>query len=185
MKNRTINPDYWVEGYDDYVASISYGKDSLAMLEVIHEYGFPLTHIVTVDVMADEQTSANFEDVEAFKRHADSVILERYGLQVIHLRSEWTYDSAFHRIRQRGANEGKMWGFPMVKGNWCNKLKMQPIQKFKADAIKEGRKQFWYVGYAIDEVNPKRQEKIQNAVDVRMYPLVVAGLRERVQTDVF
>lgn len=36
----------------EYIASISYGKDSLAMLEVIRQNGLPLDRIVTVDVMA-------------------------------------------------------------------------------------------------------------------------------------
>ena len=36
----------------EYIASISYGKDSLAMLEVIHQNNLPLDRIVTVEVMA-------------------------------------------------------------------------------------------------------------------------------------
>ena len=33
-----------------YIASISYGKDSLAQLEVIYLHGLPLTDIVTADI---------------------------------------------------------------------------------------------------------------------------------------
>ncbi len=35
-----------------YIASISYGKDSLAMLEIINQHNLPLTDIITVDIMA-------------------------------------------------------------------------------------------------------------------------------------
>ena len=36
----------------EYIASISYGKDSLAMLEVIHRNNLPLDRIVHVEIMA-------------------------------------------------------------------------------------------------------------------------------------
>lgn len=36
----------------EYIASISYGKDSLAMLEVIAEHSLPLDRIIHVEIMA-------------------------------------------------------------------------------------------------------------------------------------
>ena len=38
----------------EYIARISYGKDSLKMLEVIHSRGLPLDRITTTDVWATE-----------------------------------------------------------------------------------------------------------------------------------
>lgn len=177
--NKTINPDYWVEGYEEYIASISYGKDSLAMLEVLFAFGYPLTQIVTVDVMATDTMSAYHDEVEQFKKYADKVILKRYGIEVTHLKSKHTYDETFHRIRQEGKrtkpeNVGKIYGFPMTMGAWCNRdLKMNPINEHKE------KNQFWYVGYAIDEKKPERQQKIKNCQDLRMYPLCNHNLRER------
>lgn len=100
--NKTINPDYWVEGYDEYIASISYGKDSLAMLEVLYAFGYPLTNIVTVDVMATETMSAYHEEVERFKEYADNVIFQKYGIRVEHIKSKYTYNETFYRVRQAG-----------------------------------------------------------------------------------
>lgn len=177
--NKTINPDYWVEGYEEYIASISYGKDSLAMLELLYVYGYPLTRIVTVDVMATETLSAYHTEVEQFKGHADQIILERYGIKVEHIKSKHTYDETFHKIRQpskrtKPENVGKIYGFPMLIGAWCNRdLKMNPINSYKQ------KNQFWYIGYAIDEKKLQRQEKIQNCYDLRMYPLCNHGIRER------
>lgn len=176
--NKTINPDYWVEGYDEYIASISYGKDSLAMLEVLYVYGYPLTKIVTVDVMATSTISACHDEVEQFKKYADKVIFERYGIPVTHLKAERTYDELFHRVRQsprtKPENLGKIYGFPIIRGSWCNRdLKMNPINAYKE------KNQFWYVGYAIDEKKPDRQAKIKNCYDLRMYPLCNHNLRER------
>lgn len=181
--NKIINPDYWVEGYDEYIASISYGKDSLTMLEVLYVYGYPLTQIVTVDVMATSTISAYHEEVERFKEYADKVILERYGIPVTHIKSKHTYDETFHRVRQpskrtKPDNVGKIYGFPLTMGAWCNRdLKMNPINEYKQ------KNQFWYVGYAIDEKKPDRQEKIKNCHDLRMYPLCNHNLRERVHEN--
>ena len=180
---KTINPDYWVEGYEEYIASISYGKDSLAMLEVLFAFGYPLTQVVTVDVMATATMSAYHGEVEQFREYADKVILERYGIEVTHLKSKRTYDETFHRIRQGGKrtkpeNVGKIYGFPMTMGAWCNRdLKMNPINAYKE------KNQFWYIGYAIDEKKPERQQKIKNCQDLRMYPLCNHNLRERVHED--
>lgn len=181
--NKIINPDYWVEGYEEYVASISYGKDSLSMLEVLFEFGYPLTQIITVDVMATPTMSAQHHEVEQFKKYADDIILKRYGFEVLHLKSKHTYDETFHRVRQEGKrtkpeNVGKIYGFPMTCGAWCNRdLKMNPINAYKK------KNQFWYVGYAIDEKKYERQQKIKNCQDLRMYPLCNHNLRERVHEN--
>ena len=42
-----------------YIASISYGKDSLAMLEVIKRHCLPLDRIVHVEIMATKDIPAD------------------------------------------------------------------------------------------------------------------------------
>ena len=97
----------------------------------------------------------------------------------MHLKSKHTYDETFHRIRQerkrtKPENVGKIRGFPMIMGTWCNSdLKMNPINAYKE------RNQFWYIGYAIDEKKSERQQKIESCQDLRMYPLCNHNLRER------
>lgn len=153
------------------------------MLEVLFAFGYPLTQIITVDVMATSTMSAYHDEVEQFKKYADEVILKRYGIQVTHLKSKHTYDETFHRIKQEGKrtkpeNVGKIYGFPITIGAWCNRdLKINPINAYKE------KNQFWYIGYAIDEKKPERLEKIKNCYDLRMYPLCNHNLRERVHED--
>lgn len=159
-----------------FVAGISYGKDSLAMLEVIRQLGLPLTNIVTVDVMATPCMSANYDCVEDFKRKVDQFILERYGIEVEHLKAERSYEEHFYRVRgsrSKAENVGKIYGFPMLRGAWCNsRLKVEPINKYK------GYNQWWYIGYAVDEKKRERQLKISSCSDLRMYPLVYANKTE-------
>lgn len=54
-----------------------------------------------------------------FKRHADEIILKRYGIQVEHVRAASTYEDIFYRVRKFGKANGEVHGFPMNRGGWC------------------------------------------------------------------
>lgn len=68
----------------EYVLSLSYGKDSVACLEAIKILGYPLDRIVHAEVWATETISADLPPMVDFKRKADKIILERYGIKVEH-----------------------------------------------------------------------------------------------------
>ena len=90
-----------------YIARISYGKDSLKMLEVIHSRGLPLDRITTTDVWATETISANLPPMEAFKARMDERIWELYRIEVEHLcarnkdGTKKTYEQMFYHVPQR------------------------------------------------------------------------------------
>jgi 3'-phosphoadenosine 5'-phosphosulfate sulfotransferase (PAPS reductase)/FAD synthetase len=111
----------------EYVASLSYGKDSMAMLEAIHKLGYPLDRIVTADVWATDDIEADLPEMVAFKQYADKMIKERYGIEVEHYcatnkdGSKKTYEQLFYHVpKRKKICENKILGFPMRKGNWCN-----------------------------------------------------------------
>ena len=54
-----------------YIAIKSYGKDSLAMLEVIKQHGLPLDRIVHVEIMATKDIPADLPPMMEFKKRAD------------------------------------------------------------------------------------------------------------------
>ena len=167
----------------EYIASLSYGKDSCTIPHVCLEVlKLPLTKLVTVDVMYSDDLPADYPEVAEFKQKADEIFKKRYGLEVVHLKAKTTYEKQFYAVRGNRAkeeNRGKIYGFPMIKGGWCNnRLKMQPIYDYK----KLGE-QFWYVGYALDEKKLQRQEKIANCKDLNEYPLVKAKYTEQMCMD--
>ena len=133
----------------EHIASLSYGKDSLAMLEAIKILELPLDRIVTAEVWATETVPAEFPEMVEFKKKADQIILDRYGIRVEHFRSKNTYDSSFHRTYTRGKHIGEIYGFPCVKGAWCLRdLKLDVLTKLEfPNTVK-------YLGIAADE--PKR-----------------------------
>lgn len=68
-----------------YVLSLSYGKDSLACLEAIRILGLPLDRIVHAEVWATDTIPADLPPMVEFKKKADKIILERYGIVVEHI----------------------------------------------------------------------------------------------------
>lgn len=153
----------------DYIASISYGKDSLAMLEVIHQKGLPLTRIIHAEIWATDTIPAELPEMVKFKAKADKIIFEKYGISVEHIRAPKTYEDYFYSIcnGKKSWNKGKIYGFPLQKGNWCNsRLKVSVLNKIQKNAIV-------YIGIASDE--PKR---FNNLTEKKSSPLVEYGWTE-------
>lgn len=159
-----------------HIASISYGKDSLAMLEVIHRLGYPLDEIVHAEIWATDTISANLPPVVEFKRHADRIIKERYGLDVRHVcavnedGSKRTFEQMFYRVpprRKKKDFEGCYLGWPMLRGRWC-------LKTLKLAEMRKNDFEIWYVGIAADET-----ERINNKDNKRnVLPLVDIGWTE-------
>ena len=91
----------------EYIARISYGKDSLKMLDVIFTRDLPLDRITTTDVWATETISANLPPMEEFKARMDERIWNLYRVDVEHLcarnkdGSKKTYEQMFYHVPVR------------------------------------------------------------------------------------
>lgn len=96
-----------IDDSTQHIARISYGKDSLKMLEVIKSRGLPLDRITTTDVWATDTISANLPPMEAFKDRMDQRIWDMYRIQVEHLcarnpdGSKKTYEQMFYHVPVR------------------------------------------------------------------------------------
>ena len=123
----------------EYIARISYGKDSLKMLDVIFTRNLPLDRITTTDVWATDTVSANLPPMEEFKARMAERIWNLYRVDVEHLcarnkdGSKKTYEQMFYHIpvrrsqtvqvereRERdGLRPGSINGFPTLWCPWC------------------------------------------------------------------
>lgn len=157
----------------EHILSLSYGKDSLACLGAIEELGWPLDRIVHAEVWATDTIHADFPEMVAFKEKADAIIKERFGFTVEHFRSKHTFESAFYLKRGHSGRktkfQGKIYGFPMVRGQWC-------LQQLKLPALAAATKGdcVQYIGIAVDEPN-----RFHNLTDKKKSPLVEAGWTEQ------
>lgn len=160
-----------------YIASLSYGKDSIAMLEAIRLLGYPLDEIIHVEIWATDTVSANLPEMQAFKAHADRIIKERYGLDVQHVCARYpdgskvTFEREFYKVpirRKKKKYDGLILGWPMATGRWCLRaLKLGALPKPGPDVVQ-------YVGIAADET-----KRIANTLNSkRTLPLVDGGWTE-------
>jgi len=155
-----------------YIASLSYGKDSIIIPEMCKEHGLPLDRIVHVEIMATDTIPADLPPMMEFKKKADRIIKERYGIEVEHLRAKKSYEECFYQKFQRGKRVGAIWGFPLIHGNWCNsQLKMNAINKVLKNNIS-------YIGIAADEPN-----RFHNLTDRKRSPLVECDITEAVARE--
>lgn len=156
-----------------YYASLSYGKDSLAMLEAIHQLDYPLDGIIHAEVWATDDIPAELPEMVEFKAKADRIIKKRYGIDVEHVcavdkdGSKMTFEGWFYRIREKSPERG-IYGWPFQRGRYCtSSLKTKVLDKACSQGIS-------YVGIAADET--ERIDRKANKQNV--LPLVDIGWTE-------
>ena len=78
-----------------FIASCSFGKDSLATILLANEHGEPLDEAVYCEVMFDKDISGEVPEHRDFIYNRAIPALERMGVKIIVLRSEKTYVDLF------------------------------------------------------------------------------------------
>lgn len=132
-----------------FIASVSFGKDSLAGILLAKEHGEPLDEAVYCEVMFDHNISGEVPEHRDFIYNTAIPALERLGVKVVVLRSEQTYVGLFTGRVTRGQRKGMVRSFPL-----CGKCavqrdcKVRPIERYKK-SLPSGTVQ--YVGIAKDE----------------------------------
>ena len=160
----------------EHVLALSYGKDSIACLGAIKQLNLPLDRIVHAEIWATDTIPADLPPMVEFKKKADKIIKEKTGIKVEHyhctnldgeVRDKITYETGFYHILTKGKNKGSIKGFPLQKGNWCQKLKVNTVSKMtNKDDIR-------YLGIACDE-----ESRFKDLNDKNISPLVLANWSE-------
>lgn len=153
-----------------YIAFVSYGKDSLAQLIEIKRLGLPLDEAVYVDIRYVQDVSGEHPLMAEWIPTAERILLDKFGIKVKHITSQYTFKEQFYTIKKKGKHIGERYGFPFIIGAWCNsRLKMSVINQYIRslnDDVTE------YVGIAYDE--PKRYERlVKKATDHIQYQSVL------------
>lgn len=132
-----------------FIASCSFGKDSLATILLAKEHGEPLDEAVYCEVMFDKEISGEVPEHRDFIYGTAIPALEQMGVKIIVLRSEKTYVELFTGRVTRGPKKGMVRSFPL-----CGKCavqrdcKIRPIQRYQK-GLPPGTVQ--YIGIAHDE----------------------------------
>lgn len=156
-----------------YIASCSFGKDSLAAIITRMEHGEPVDGAVYCRIMFDKETSAELPEHEDWiHTHAIPLLKARYGIETTVVQPKRTYCDCFYSVYEKGDKVGRIYGYPFLRGPWCNsRLKVRPMTAW-------GKTQGEYtqiVGIASDEMI--RAEK--DTVKGKILPLVDHGIAEQ------
>lgn len=86
--------------------NLSYGKDSIACIEAIKQLGLPLDRIIHAEIWATDTISADLPPMMEFKKKADKIIKQRYGIEVEHVTAikngeKLTYEKLFYIINHK------------------------------------------------------------------------------------
>ena len=162
-----------------YIASLSYGKDSVAMLEAIRRLGLPLDRVITVDEWATNSIRAVLPEVAEFQRKSDSKLKDLYGITVEHVRSPHTFEDLFYgKMSGHSKRAGQIRGWPFQRGCWANSfLKIEPFRK----AI--GTHDVQYIGIAANEISRIQHHSKHSERRAIAMPLVQIGWNENTCMD--
>lgn len=145
-----------------YIAMVSGGRDSTAMVFYLLDAGYPVDHIVFTD------TGAEFPEMYEYLDKVD-IKLAEYGhkvKRVWHKRGEVFEDWCFGEIKS-GKRKGMIRGLPMVTQPcyWKRESKVYPFDKFLKD--NNIGKHVQYIGYTFSE---KKRAQVQN--NNQRFPLI-------------
>lgn len=156
------------------ILSLSYGKDSLACIGACELLGWKIDRIVHAEVWATDTIPADLPPMVEFKKKADKIIKERWGIEVEHFKANTNYEKIFYKQRETTKRKDlepfARYGFPFRKGAWCNdRLKMAAIKLAKGN----NKNSISLVGIAADEPN-----RFHNLNEFNKSPLVEIGWTE-------
>lgn len=149
------------------IANVSFGKDSTAMLWMVHEEGLPLDEVVFYD------TGAEFGGVYA-ERDRMRTVIESWGVRYTELRPRepFFFSMLARPVKSRKSGETRYGGYGWCGGlcRWGTKAKTDALDRLwksrGAGAV--------YVGIAADETERIGRER----APVERLPLVDAGMSE-------
>lgn len=150
-----LRPSYW--------ASVSGGKDSLYMLNlVLHNLNkYPLDGVVHFELEIDYPFIHNVIDYMQKE-------CEHHGIKFIRIKPRVTWDELYQKYL-----------FPTRKARWCNsKYKLLAKKRLEEFLKTQGFYLVSYIGYCADE--EKRFAKRVGLQRVERYPLVEEGIKEDV-----
>lgn len=138
-----------------YIASCSFGKDSLATILLAIEHNEPIDRVAFCEVMYDHSRNISGEMPEHIQWIEQVAIpkLQAMGLTIDTIRAKMDYMQLFTRKIRSGRHTGMTQGFPMMGGciveSYCKKAAIHAYYR----QMSEKRPLVEYVGIAADETN--------------------------------
>lgn len=126
-----------------YIATISGGKDSVTMCDLLLKNGYPVDYILFADTLQE------FEEMYIYIEKVKKYFLDRYKKEITILKPESIFEDWCYGVLKRGEGEGKQRGLPLLVNPcyWRRESKVKPQDKFK----QKFNKIVCYIGYTKEE----------------------------------
>jgi len=144
-----------------YIAFLSGGRDSTAMVELLLSQGKQVDYIIFTDTLHE------FPMMYEYLQKFDAYLQNKYGKNITYLKPRKTFEYwVFGRIT-RGKHKGMIRGLPMVTQPcyWTREAKVRPVERFVKE--KGFKNIVQYVGYTYSEVN-----RAQVKDKTQVFPLI-------------
>jgi 3'-phosphoadenosine 5'-phosphosulfate sulfotransferase (PAPS reductase)/FAD synthetase len=151
-----------------YVASCSFGKDSIATILLALEHNEPLDRVVFSEVMFDHKKGISGEIPEHIEWIYNTAIprLEEMGVKVDVVRAKQDYVGLCNKILKSGKKAGCKYGHQNCRPCYANSdLKIAPIRSYLSK-LKKDYDVVQYIGIAIDEQERLERLKGTNKVSL-------------------
>lgn len=151
-----------------YVANVSFGKDSLAMLLLLIEKEYPLDEVVFYDGGMEFQCIYEIRD-------KIKLLLQEKGITFseLHPPVSFEYKMFEKEVKKKDGTIGKGYSWCGGKCRWGTKDKVLRIKKHLKQSCPDGR--YEYIGIAADEVDRINNKQNQG----KIMPLVEWGMTEK------
>lgn len=152
-----------------YIASVSFGKDSLAMLLKLLELNYPLDEVVYFDIGVEFHSIR--ENAERMKS-----VLKAYNTKMTVLKPSDTflYTMTEKPVKKRNGESQKGYKWCGGCARWGTTLKLEAIKRHNQDYGDEVIVE--YVGVAADERHRISRERSDKRI--KLYPLVEWDMKE-------
>lgn len=147
-----------------HIATISGGKDSTVMCDLLLKGGYPVDYIVFNDTLLE------YDEMYQYIDKVDSYFTQRYGISITRLKPKRTPEEIMFRKVTKKDSEyfGQVKGvFAPVMGfcEWRTHSKIRPLEEWLKNNNIENP--YIYIGITLDE-----QNRISDADSRQLYPLV-------------
>lgn len=143
-----------------YIATISGGKDSTCMVDLLLKNNYPVDYIVFNDTL-DE-----FEEMYEYLEKVEQYFKSRYGKEITRLKPTKTYDEYIFHIRTKGERKGLIAGLSSAANPFCEwrrDAKIVPFDRW----LKQFKNTKIYMGITTDE-----KHRCDRSEPKFIYPLI-------------
>lgn len=161
-----------------FVANLSGGRDSTAMVVKWLELGRPLDYVLFCD------TGFEFAEMYEYIDKLDKYLQKHFNKKITRLDASKEIEKwAFEYPITKGERQGRLRGLPMVLSrDFCTRqTKIQPSEKFVKSKSPQKFKNSVLIGYTHAEVERGRSSNVSYAISV--YPLHEWQMNEKEVSD--